>query len=158
MIDRALVRNGAVIRKYSGEKGWVILEGGGKVSPPVLGYTNGNDNIVPVVEETNDTSTGSDIVTTRVETVEADRVLVVTTIRDMTAQELDEDKTNRAVSEADMVLGEIQRRAMNLLFSLAKVNTPSLTVQQFLNAFEGSMGDEPITRQMFINYIADKRL
>jgi len=144
MIDRALVRNGAVIRRYSGEKGWVVLEGGGKVSPPVLGYTNGNDKIVPVVEETNDTSTGNDIVTTRVETVEADRVLVVTTIRDMTAQEL-ADRTTEQLDNATQQLG-----VDPALKALAQA------VFEILNDVRTLSNQGPITKAQFVAWLRDR--
>jgi hypothetical protein len=42
----AHVRNGEVIRRYSGAKGWVDLADGRKVSPPVLGFKDGPDEIV----------------------------------------------------------------------------------------------------------------
>lgn len=165
MTQIAHIRSGRLVRTYSQQddgsyKGWVDLESGDKASPPQLGYISGNDKIVPMVEETQNTSTGT-VRTVRTDTgwqVEADRVYRLITIRDMTEQELLDRKEQQAVREADLVLGEIQRRAMNLLFSLAKANTPSLTLQQFVSAFEGPLGNEPITRQMFIDYIRDNRL
>lgn len=92
----AHIRNGAVIKRFSSERGWLTLEDGRYVSPPVEGFVDGNDRVVPVVEETVDNSTGPDVVRSRTETVEADRVLRTTTIRDMTAQELDDRLTAEA--------------------------------------------------------------
>jgi hypothetical protein len=100
----AHIRNGEIVRQYSSEKGWVELEDGSRMSPPVIG-TYGNDKIVPVVEETKDTSTGSDIVTTDSGyQVEADRVYRLVTIRDMTLQEIaDRDAALRekAINQID---------------------------------------------------------
>lgn len=93
----AHIRNGSIIQRYAGEKGWMTLEDGRKASPPVAGFIDGNDRVVPVEAETTDTSTGPDIVTTRTTTVEADRVLDATLIRDMTAQEI----SDRDTAEAD---------------------------------------------------------
>ena len=113
----AHIRNDQLIRQYSSDRGWVILEDGNRMSPPVAG-TYGNDRIVPVVEETSDTSTGPD--TVRTDTgwqVEASRVYRLTTIRDMTVQEIDDRDTQRAATEVDKVLGDIQRRALNVMFA-----------------------------------------
>lgn len=81
----AHIRNGQIIQNYQSGKGWVTLEDGRKVSPPVAGFADGNDKIVPVVEETNDTSTGAapTVSATGDWVVEADRVVRVTTISDM---------------------------------------------------------------------------
>ena len=86
----AHIRNGQLIARYGDDgKGWVTLESGSKMSPPVVG-TYGNDKIVPIVEEYQDTSTGT-VRTITEDTgwqIEADRVYRLVTKRDMTAQEL----------------------------------------------------------------------
>lgn len=93
----AHIRNGSIIQRYAGEKGWITLEDGRKASPPVAGFIDGNDRVVPVEAETTDTSTGPDIVTTKTTIVEADRVVDATVTRDMTAQEI----TARNTAQAD---------------------------------------------------------
>ena len=100
MSERSHIRNGVRLATFSSEKGRVQLENGGFVSPLVIGYVNGNDKIVEVVRETQDTSTGPDIVTTRTETVEANRVHILTEIRDMTAQEIS-DRRDAIVNQID---------------------------------------------------------
>lgn len=93
MTERAHIRSGQVIRFYADERGYMTLATGENISPIVLGYDNGTDKVVPVERETDDTSSGPDIVTTRSQTVEADRVHILTEIRDMTAQEIDDRDT-----------------------------------------------------------------
>ncbi|MCP4410192.1 MAG: hypothetical protein GY807_21105 [Gammaproteobacteria bacterium] len=113
--DRAHIRHdGAdwqLIRKYNGQKGWMVLEDDRKTSPIVLGFVDGNDKIVAVEFETTDTSTGVDIVRTVTQTIEGgavgvydvtDRVLRAENIRDMTAQEIIDRGT-------DTVNGNYQR-------------------------------------------------
>ena len=158
----AHIRNGQIIRRYSGPpySGWVDLEDGRKASPPVEGFADGNDKIVPVVEETQDTSTGPDIF--RSDTgwqVEADRVYRLITIRDMTPAEIDLRDQGRATSEVDAVLGDIQRRALNVLFDTineVRVNAgqQTITLQQYVTALNAA--DAPITRDQFINYVKGK--
>jgi hypothetical protein len=82
------IRNGRVICQYNNGKGRVTLEDGGTVSPPVAGYINGNDLIVPVVEVTTDNSTTQRTTRETVETVEVDRVLRTVTISDMSIEDI----------------------------------------------------------------------
>ena len=100
----AHIRNGQIIRRYGESRGWVKLENGSAASPPVAGFVSGNDKIVEIVEEVTDTSTGPDVIRLRTETVEADRVLVATSIRDMTAQEI----TSRDEVNKDSEAGSVQ--------------------------------------------------
>lgn len=105
----AHIRNGVLIQQYRGDTGWVTLEDGNKMSPPVLG-TYGNDKIVPVVEEINDTSTGT-VSTVRTDTgwqVESDRVYRLITVRDMTAQEI-ADQVTAEIDNADAELTNDRR-------------------------------------------------
>jgi len=85
----AHIRDDHIIQRYATDKGWAILEDGRKVSPPVAGFVDGNDRIVPMVEETNDTSTGTVPTVSKTSdwVVEADRVVRVTTISDMPEEE-----------------------------------------------------------------------
>ena len=56
---------------------------------PALGFVDGNDKIVPVVEETTDISTGSETLNENGGTlVLPDKVAKVTVIRDMTPEEV----------------------------------------------------------------------
>ena len=157
----AHIRSGQIIRQYSPDRGWVILENGNRMSPPVAG-TYGNDKIVPVVEETSDTSTGPDTVRTDTDwQVEASRVYRLITVRDMTAQEIDDRDTQRAATEVDKVLGDIQRRALNVMFeTINTVRTNAgqqpITLQQYTTLLNGPTGDGPITREQFVNYVKAK--
>lgn len=156
----AHIRNGQIINQFRDLRGWVTLENGDKMSPPVVG-TYGEDKIVPVVVDNQDTSTGT--VPTTVEdtgfTVEPDRVYRLVTTRDMTPAELDAFNTTRAVKEVDKVLGDIQRRALNVLFdTINTVRTNAgqqpITLQQYVAALDGA--DVPITRQQFVDYVKGK--
>lgn len=97
MADRAHIRfvdpDWTLVRKYNGEKGRFSLEDARTVSPVVIGFVDGNDKIVPIERPSTDTSTGSDIVRSVVETIEATRVVRTETIRDMTQQEIDDRGT-----------------------------------------------------------------
>jgi hypothetical protein len=84
----AHIRNGETIGRYHNGKGRVTLENGGTVSPPVAGYINGNDRIVPVVDVTVDNSTTTRTNRATVETVEADRVLRTVTISDVSIEDI----------------------------------------------------------------------
>jgi hypothetical protein len=86
MTKLAHIRNGSLIRTYVTGKGWVDLENGQRASPPVDGYVNGNDKVVPYVDEIVDTSTKPQTVTTTVDVVEANRVVRRTTISDMSIE------------------------------------------------------------------------
>lgn len=75
------------------------------------------------------------------------------------AAELDALKDQRAASEVDKVLGDIQRRALNVLFdTINTVRTNAgqqpITLQQYVTALNGA--DGPITRQQFVNYVKAK--
>lgn len=96
-MELAHIRSGAIVRRFNEAKGWITLEDGRMASPPVAGFVDGNDKIVVVEAETTDTSTGPDRVVSHTTTVEADRVLDATVIRDMTAQEI----SNRNTADAD---------------------------------------------------------
>ena len=99
------IRGGKVIRKYDNGQGRVTLENGDTVSPPVAGYINGNDQIVPVVEVTVDNSTTTSTKRATVETVEADRVLRTVTISDMAIEDTRAGMRCSAV-EGQLELGE----------------------------------------------------
>jgi hypothetical protein len=84
----AHIRSGEIIRVYPDSNGRVLLENGDTVSPPVAGYINGNDRIVPVEEMTVDNSTTTRTASTSVETVEDDRVLRTMNITDMAIEDI----------------------------------------------------------------------
>ena len=86
----AHIRSGEIIRKHNNGTGRVFMENGDTVSPPVAGYINGNDRIVPVVEVTEDNSTTARTTRATVETVEADRVLRTVTISDRSIEDIRE--------------------------------------------------------------------
>ena len=93
----AHIRNGEIIKTYEEGEGLITFEDGDRWQTAVLG-TWGNDKVVPIETVTNDTSTIPETVRTRTIVVEADRVLITNTIRDMTAQELDE-KADQEIEE-----------------------------------------------------------
>jgi hypothetical protein len=84
----AHIKHGQVIRTYHEGKGRVTLENGDTVSPPVAGYINGNDRIVPVVEVTVDNSTTTKTNQATVETVEDERVLRTVNISDIPIEDI----------------------------------------------------------------------
>ena len=132
----AHIRNGQIIRRYGESKGWVELENGSKASPPVAGFVSGNDKIVPIVEEITDTSTGPDTLSTRTETVEADRVLVATAIRDMTAQEItardNANKDGEANSVQDVLIKVITNHENRIRTLEARPEVTEAQVRTFL--------------------------
>lgn len=128
----AHIRSGNLIKQYPTGTGWVILEDGRRTSPPVAGFVDGNDKVVPMVQEENDTSTGPNVI--RTDTgwqVEADRVYRLITIRDKTQAELD------AAADAE-VTEDLERKTGKAIFRLANEiqalkGQPDLTVAQFKN-------------------------
>jgi hypothetical protein len=126
----AHTRSGKIIRKYN-ETGRVTLENGDTVSPPVAGYINGNDRIVPVVEVTVDNSTTTRTNQATVETVEADRVLRTVTISDISIED------TRAITF-------LTRRAFCLALAIANILPPD-------QAIEAAKGNWPTT---FVNALA----
>lgn len=129
----AHIRNGALIRTFSGSKGWFQLEGGGWVSPPVEGFVDGNDKIVPVVEETTGVPVSATTKTTVTRTVEADRYLIAQHTVEKTTEELATEKTALVLSQADQVLG----KALFKLMNDTHPNAP-FTKQQFINWLEAN--------------------
>ena len=156
----AHIRNGELVKLFPDDRGWFTLEDGRKVSPPIAGFVDGNDIVLPVVNEFQDTSTGT-VPTISNDTgwqIEADRVYRLVTVRDMTAQEIDDRKQQQAGIEVSQVLADIQRRAMNVtLFGFnelrAQHGLPALTLNQYVALLNGPEGDGPITKQQFLNYV-----
>ena len=75
------------------------------------------------------------------------------------AVELDAVKDREAANEVDKILGDIQRRALNVLFdTINTVRTNAgqqpITLQQYVNALNGAGG--PITREQFVSYVKGK--
>ena len=127
----AHIRNGAIVKRFNEGKGWFQLEGGEWVSPPVSGFTNGNDKIVPIVEETTGVAPSPDTVRTRTETVEADRVYVETNYRAMTAQEItdrDEAAKDGEANSLQSVLLKVITNHENRIRALE--SRPSVTEAQ----------------------------
>jgi len=127
----AHIRSGAIIKRFSEERGWMTLEDGRQVSPPVEGFTDGNDAVVPIVEETVDNSTGPNVVRNQEEIVEASRVLRRTTIRDMTAQEIDEQLDRRA-SVQDVLLKVITNHENRIRTLEARPSVTEAQVKDYL--------------------------
>lgn len=136
----AHVRNGELIRLFRPDpndvyRGILSLENGGTASPPQEGYVNGNDKVLPVVEETSDSSTGPD--KHRTDSgyqVETDRVYRLITVRDMTQQELDDRELERATNASTQDIARLFKKVMAGQFQLVKAaNGGSLTLNQYKN-------------------------
>lgn len=84
----AHIRNSTLIRIYDNGKGRVILENGDTVSPPIIGYVNGNDKIVSYTEETVDNSTTSFTESKKEIIVNSDSVVKRKTITDIPIETL----------------------------------------------------------------------
>lgn len=86
----AHVRNGELIRTFQGNVGRVECENGDVVSPPVAGYVNGNDSVVPYVVVTVDNSTANDPDPKQTHTVlfDGERVVKTITISDHSSAEI----------------------------------------------------------------------
>lgn len=98
----AHTRSGSLVKSFN-NPAQITLEDGRRVHSPAAGFVDGNDKVLPIENETTDTSTGPDTITTRTTTVEANRVLVATIVRDMTAQEISDRNTTEADNaEADV--------------------------------------------------------
>jgi len=145
MTDRAHIRNGQIIRKYTGEKGKVILEDGNIAMPVVLGYTNGNDKVVPYEVLTNDTSTGVDVVRTDTGDIVAPDntgVARIITIRDKTQAELD---------------AEIEAQKESAMDALEESNSRDKALAQAIfrlaNDVRALEGKQPITPTQFRAYL-----
>lgn len=120
MNDRAHIRIGSpplIIGKFDGPNGFSRLEDGRRVdiSQAPIGYQIENDKLVAYTLTTNDTSTGPDIVRTDTGDVIAPDNSEVTrtiTIRDMTAQEIEDRETE---GDADAERGLDNNKALKAL-------------------------------------------
>lgn len=131
----AHIRNGKIIKRFSGKRGWFTCEDGAKCSPPTAGFVRGNDRIVPIEEVTEDTSTTDQKIATTQTTVEADRVIVTRTIRDKTAQELSDEQDVLIASAADQLLGKVIFQIANDVRELK--GQKRITAQQFHTYLKG---------------------
>lgn len=108
----AHIRSGAVVRIYPDDKGWVDLEDGQRVSPPVEGYINDSDLIVPYIEETTDTSTSVFKRQSTETLIEADKNLHMKVVRRTTISDMPSDdvaarvraERNDKLSDSDWVV------------------------------------------------------
>ena len=129
MIDRAHVQNGKIIRRLSGEKAWLDLADGSKASPAVIGFESGPDKVVSVEYETQDNSTGPDAVKTVTETVEATRVLILTTIRDKTSEELaTEEVAAKNTAEQNINSDKVLKAIVTALYYMARAEVPPTAI------------------------------
>ena len=123
----AHIRNGEIIRKYRDSAGRVTLENGDTVSPPVAGYVNGNDMIVPVVDVTIDKSKTTQTTQATVETVEADRVLRTTTVTDIPIADLRE-QMRCSKMQGILTLGEAKWNEVLAYRDLETTTWPEQTI------------------------------
>lgn len=133
----AHVRGSEIIKIYTPrmQKSWLECENGDKVSPVVSGYTNGNDRVLPVVDDIQDTSTGLNIV--RTETpyeVRANDVYRLITIRDMTQEEIDA----KAEQEKTDTINKVYRERVSKMLATALWHTNKGTVPQQALASPGN--------------------
>ena len=75
-------------------------------------------------------------------------------IDDELVQEESDTRSRAAAAEAKRPSRELQRRGLNVLFSLAKKLDPTITVERFMTELENESTNEPITPEMFTDYIA----
>lgn len=145
MTDRVHIRNGQIIRKYTGEKGKVLLEDGNIAMPVVLGYTNGNDKIVPYEVLTNDTSTGADVVRTDTGDIVAPDntgVARIITIRDKTQAEI------------DVEIEKLKQRAVDALDqAYSRDKALATAIFQLVNDVRVLQGLQPVTVSQFKDYL-----
>lgn len=85
----AHVRNGELIRTFQGNIGRVECENGDVVTPPVVGYVNGSDLIVPYVTVTVDNSTTNYTDQTRTVLFDGNKVVKTITISDTNLAEVE---------------------------------------------------------------------
>lgn len=147
MTELAHIRDGQIVRRYSGDppKGWVEWLDGSKTSPPGAGLSNGAEKVVLIERVTNDTSTTEFTVSATTELIEANRVLVTTDIRDKTQEELDAEGAIRREKELARVLSlnSLDRAQFELIFELA-------------NRVRALEGGQPYTKQQFISHVEGK--
>ncbi len=93
--------------------------------------------LLPYVESVDDQSTGSRKVTTVEETIHADKVEHVTSIRDMTAQELDDEKQQQVDREIDLLQFKILFNHENRIRDLESKNP--ITKAQFRAALKAEL-------------------
>ena len=116
--------------------------GGKSISPAGMNKISRADKLVwgvyEVEEPTNNTAVAEDRVTTVGPlTLNGDHFLRVTTVRDMTAQEISDRDDAIAAGEAAQTLGKAMYLAFNALLYLAKnPHNGTLTLQQFRTAIE----------------------
>lgn len=142
MTDRAHIRGGQIVASYSGEKGWLTLEGGDKVSPVVIGFANGNDRVVAITRQTVDNSTGPDVVKETATDVSDSGVTITTTIRDKTQAEIDAQQT----AEIDAALDAVQKNRSGL-----KALAEGLFIAY--NEAREAGGKAAITKQQYLTWL-----
>jgi hypothetical protein len=112
-----------------------VLERNSMVAPvPPEELAEGKPYWVPLVETVDNQATGPETVSSTAETIHADRVERVRTIRDKTAQELDADKTAR-VDAVDRLQFEVMFLLINEVRTLK--GQPEITRPQFKTFLKG---------------------
>lgn len=146
MTELAHIRNDQIHRRYSGDppKGWVVWLDGTQTSPPLAGLSNGTERVIVIERVTNDTSTTSETVKTTTTTIEANRVLIQTDIRDKTQAELD------AEAEA------IKDRAEQVLNITPEFKALATVVFELVNDVRGLKGQNPVTERQFKTALRSK--
>ena len=130
----AHIRDGEIVGKHHNGKGRITLESGDTVSPPVEGYINGNDQIVPVVEVTVDNSQTQRTMRTSVEVVEDSRVLRTVTISDVPIEEI---RVGTSIDKGAFCLGLI-----------------SLGIIEADEAISAARGNWPASMDTFLSYLS----
>lgn len=135
----AHVRNGQIVTTYPTAEGWVALENGKKASPPVSGYVNGNDKVLPVEDETVDNATSSVTTSTIEWIVESNRVIRRTTISD------------KAQTSADVNAERDRRIMLPKTVTLPQAGTITVDMQNGGRENIGDLGSAAIAKTLASN-------
>ena len=103
--------------------------------------------------ETTDTSTGPDKVTTSVETVEADRVLIAVSIRDKTQGEIDSEQTQEIQSIERGVRSVTYELACHTRAQWAEMGLDQTQINQRVDAIKASWSEADFVQWVKANLL-----
>lgn len=113
-----------------------------QIGVPAVGWTSGDgiEKIVSVTENTDDTSTGSNTVTTKNQTIAQDGVIISTVIRDKTSQELDTEVSQKAIDHSKQLSGKLHKMSLAGIYWIT-------------NDVRNRAGQQPITVDTFLTQL-----